>query len=232
MLIDFLRKGFIYLKHPNPPTFSGKSLGKLLIVFYSVCSFEILVFLLLLLIYPDNFFFFQYFFSELGAPITIEGSQNTVGMVIFSLNMILGAIGTLSFILLIAKLFPHPQDSFYRILRYIYYCCIVLLSIGMVFVALPYTTHWIPHVLGGFTCVFAMWSAWCIFILFNTKWKLAIKLAVLIILNLFCAFIFISLLLGWYMEILQKPGQGLITLMVVIWPFIYYLQTIKKQRPN
>jgi hypothetical protein len=228
MLKEFFKSGFSYFKEPNPPKYPTSAYSKFLTVFYGVCGFEMIVFIILWIVYPDRFYFFQYFFSEFGAPITKIGSSNIVGMVIFSVNMILGSIGTLSFIPLIAKLFPQPKDQFYRTLRYAYYACIIVLSIGLIFVALPYTTHWIPHVLGGFACIFAMWGAWCIFILFNTKWSLSIRLTVLIILNLFCAFIFISLMLQWNMELLQKPGQGLVTLIVVIWPYIHYLLERKR----
>ena len=230
MLKEFLKSGFSYFKEPNPPKYPTSAYRKFLTVFYSVCGFEMIVFIILWIIYPDRFHFFQYFFSEFGAPVTKIGSSNIVGMVIFSVNMILGCIGTLSFIPLIAKLFPQPEDQFYRTLRYAYYSCNIVLSIGLIFVALPYTTHWIPHVVGGFACIFAMWGAWCLFILFNTRWRLYIRLFVLIVLNLFCVFIFFSLMFHWHMEFFQKPGQGLVFFVVIIWPLVEYIRIKKSEK--
>jgi len=229
--MNFFKLAFQNFKNPTPPEFSFKNIEKFLYIFYGVCMFEIFVFICLWILYPNKFLFFQYFFSELGAPITKLGIPNNPGMILFSVNMGIGALGTLSFIPLIAKLFPHPKNSFYSTVRYINYCCIVLLSIGNIFVALPYTTYWIPHVLGGFLCIFSLWGIWCMFILFNTKWSLLQRVCILVILNLFCAFVFFSILLKWHMELLQKPGQGLVSAIVIIWPLVYYSQ-IKKNGTN
>ncbi len=187
----------------------------------------------LVAVYPDNFLAqaWKLFFSELGAPVTVFGSPNPVGALIFSGNMAGGAVGCAAFIPIIQILFPRAPGGFYRKLRVFYIVCVGMIAGGNVGVIFPYTTHWALHVISALVCMVGMWIGWTAFVLFNTTWlSFRWRLAIVSIVQVVIWFIIVSELAGWHQEFFQKPGQGLVFALVMCWPFLHYAHLARSAR--
>jgi len=179
----------------------------------------------LIAVYPDDYLAHaaELFFSELGAPVTVFGSPNPVGALIFSANMAGGFIGCAAFVPIIQFLFPIVPRGFYRRLRYFYLACMGMISIGCFGVIFPYTTHWALHVISAMVCMVGMWIGWSAFVVFNTPWlSFAKRMAVVGVVQAIIWFVIASELAGWRQELFQKPGQGLVFALVIGWPYLHY----------
>lgn len=230
-LRELTRTIYHIAQNPQPIQYSMKKIHFFIIWFYVVVLFEMVVVLTLIWIYPDDYIanMWDLFFSELGAPITFFGTPNRLGMWIFSSNMAGAVLGCAAYIPLIQLNFPIAKEGFYRCLRFFYLICLGMMSIGCVGVIFPYTTHWALHVIGAFICMIGMWWGWTAFLLFNSPyWKLKNRIIIILIVDIIIWFVIFSELLDWYQEFFQKPGQGLVFGLIVIWPFLHYRQLKKK----
>jgi len=204
-----------------------------MIAFSGVVLLEVAVAAVLIAVYPDDYIAhaWKLFFSELGAPVTVFGSPNPVGALIFSANMAGGVIGCAAFIPIIQFLYPAAPGGFYRKLRYFHLACMAMISIGCFGVIFPYTTHWAVHVISALVCMVGMWIGWTAFVLFNTTWlSFATRVAVVGVVQAITWFVIVSELAGWRQEFFQKPGQGLIFALVICWPYLHYAHLAKSAR--
>ncbi len=220
------------IKDPKPPQYSLKLWKFIIRVFYSVCFFEMVVIVALIIIYPDDFIgnIFTLFISELGAPVTKFGTKNTVGAILFSANMGLATLGGIYTVISIHKMFPKPESKFYQKLRILYYSLILIASIGCIGVILPYTTFWVIHVTGAIICMASMGLGLSVYIYFNVPWiKTRPKLIIQSILFIIIFIPAIPIFMGISQELLQKPVQGMIFTLVMIFPYIHFWQ-LKKHK--
>jgi hypothetical protein len=222
-----------FAKAPDPPRYPLRKIRVFTVAFYCVAVFELAVAAVLIIVYPDNYLAhaWELFFSELGAPVTVFGSPNPVGALIFSGNMAGGVIGCAAFIPIIQTLFPIAPGGFYRKLRFFYLVCMGMIALGNVGVIFPYTTHWAVHVISALVCMVGMWIGWTGFVLFNTTWlPFAARAAIVGIVQATIWFVIVSELAGWRQEFFQKPGQGLVFALVICWPCLHYVHLARAAR--
>jgi hypothetical protein len=220
-------------RNPDPPRYPLRRIRIFMAAFSGVVVLEMAVVAVLIAVYPDDYLAhaWRLFFSELGAPVTVFGSPNPVGALVFSANMAGGFLGCAAFIPIVQWLFPIAPGGFYRRLRYFYVACQAMISVGCFGVIFPYTTHWALHVVSAMVCMVGMWIGWSAFVLFNTPWlSFAKRVAVVGVVQAIVWFVIASELAGWHQELFQKPGQGLVFALVIGWPYLHYARLAKESR--
>ncbi len=226
-----LRSLYSHARNPDPPRYPQSKIRLFIIVFYCVILFEATILITLLAVYPDNYLkhIFELFFSELGAPVTQFGAPNRLGAFIFSANMAGGVVGCAVFIPIIRNYFPIVQAGFYRKIRYFYLICIAMMAAGNIGVIVPYTVSWTLHVSGAFLCMIGMWIGWATFTLFNTHWlRFRTRVSLVVAVDIVICFVLLTEFLDIHQEFFQKPGQGLVFGLVVIWPYLHYRKGVRR----
>lgn len=222
-----------FARNPAAPQYPLRRIRIFMAAFSGVVVLETAVAAVLIAVYPDDYLAHaaQLFFSELGAPVTVFGTPNPVGALVFSANMAGGFLGCAAFVPIIQFLFPVASGGFYRRLRYFYLACLGMISAGCFGVIFPYTTHWALHVISAMVCMVGMWIGWSAFVLFNTPWlSFAKRVAVVGAVQAIIWFVIASELAGWHQEFFQKPGQGLVFALVIGWPFLHYAHLARAHR--
>jgi hypothetical protein len=128
----------------------------------------------------------------------------------------------------IHKKFPKPRSRFYQKLRILYYALILIASFGCIGIIFPYTIYWEIHVIGAVICLGSMALGLSIYVYFNVTWmRFSLKIIVQAIIFMVILIPSIPIFLGISQELLQKPVQGMIFLLVIVFPYLHYRQ-IKK----